>query len=457
MSTGSLQNRIDEAGGALRMLRGSQLGPYVFPVRSEFSNWRDEQRAWREGVALLDLSLHMTDLYIEGPDAYRLIGDFGANSLRGFGAGKAKQYIACASNGYLIGDMILFGLSDRVVNIVGRPTVASWLAYNAQAGKYDVRVEWDERAVSNSSPRRKFRYQIQGPHAWKLIEKLNGKPFEKLRLFQTTVIRIAGREYPFLRHGMGGAPGGEISGPYEMGDQVAAAILQAGEEFGMRQVGGRAYGSSVVDSGWIPCPLPAVYSGLEMQPYREWLSAGSYEGIASLGGSFVSERIEDYYFTPWDLDYGRLVQFDHDYMGREALEKLASGAHRKKVSIVWNADDVAKIYRSQMQPRDNGKYMEAPLAHYASYPYDQVLNTKGDRVGVSTYVGFLAPDHAWVSLAVVDPEWAQPGTELSVLWGEPNGGSHRPMVERHVQMPVRGTVAVWPFSELARKEYRVKQ
>ena len=156
----------------------------------------------------------MTDLYIEGPDAYRLIGDFGANSLRGFGAGKAKQYIACASNGYLIGDMILFGLSDRVVNIVGRPTVASWLAYNAQAGKYDVRVEWDERAVSNSSPRRKFRYQIQGPHAWKLIEKLNGKPFEKLRLFQTTVIRIAGREYPFLRHGMGGAPGGEISGPY---------------------------------------------------------------------------------------------------------------------------------------------------------------------------------------------------------------------------------------------------
>jgi len=454
MSTDSLQNKMDAAGGALAMLRASQLGPYVFPVRAEFSNWRDEQRAWRETVALLDLSLHMTDLYIEGPDAYRLISDFGANSFSGFGAGRAKQYIACAPNGYLIGDMIAFGLTDRKVNIVGRPTVASWLEYNAAVGKYDVSVQWDERSVTNSKPRKTFRYQIQGPHAWRLIEKLNGKVFGKLRLFQTTSIKIAGREYPFLKHGMGGAPGGEVSGPHEHGAEVKAVILEAGQEFGIQQVGGRAYGSTVVDSGWIPCPLPALYSGSQMQSYRQWLSAASYEGIASLGGSFVSESIEDYYFTPWDLDYGRLVQFDHDFFGRDALEQRAKGPHRKKVSIVWNADDVTSIYRSQMQPVGNGKYMESPLAHYASYPYDQVLNSKGDRVGVSTYVSFLAPDHAWVSLAVVDAEWAQPGTELAVLWGEPNGGSHRPMVERHVQMPVRVRVAVWPFSELARKEYR---
>ena len=119
MTVGSLQKKIDDAGGALSMLRGSQMGPYAFPVQAEFSNWRDEQRAWREGVALLDLSLHMSDLYIEGPDSYRLIADCGANSFSGFGAGKAKQYVTCAPSGYLIGDMILFGLSDRVVNVVG--------------------------------------------------------------------------------------------------------------------------------------------------------------------------------------------------------------------------------------------------------------------------------------------------------------------------------------------------
>jgi syringate O-demethylase/vanillate/3-O-methylgallate O-demethylase len=455
MSTESLQQRIDAAGGALRMLRDSQLGPYVFPVKAEFSNWHEEQRAWRESVALLDLSLHMTDLYIEGPDAYRFVSEFGANNFRGFGPGRAKQYIACAPSGHLIGDMIIVGLSDQMLNVVGRPTVASWLEYNAEAGKYNVRIERDERTVSNPKPRKIFRYQIQGPAAWKLIEKLNGSALPSLRLFQVSVIKIRDREYRFLRHGMGGAPGGEVSGPLEFGPEVEATILEAGEEFGIKRVGGRAYGSSVVDSGWIPCPLPAIYSGSENRPYREWLSGASYEGIASLGGSLVTDRIEDYYFTPWELDYGRLVQFDHDFVGRSALESMVKRPHRRKVSIVWDPDDVAAVYRSQMN-ESNGKWMEAPLAHYSSYPYDEVVNDKGDRVGVSTYVAFLAPDHAWVSLAVVDEEYSKPGTQLSVVWGEPKG-SRRPMVERHVQMTVRGSVATWPFSSLARQDYRVNQ
>ncbi|MGC1459208.1 MAG: hypothetical protein WA825_13085 [Steroidobacteraceae bacterium] len=454
MTADSLESRIAHAGGALKMLRNSQTGPYAFPVKSEFSNWRDEQRAWREGVALLDLSLHMTDLYIEGPDAYRFIAQFGANSFAKFGPGKAKQYIACAPSGYLIGDMILVGLSDHELNIVGRPTVANWLEYNAQIGKFDILTKRDERAVNNPGPRKTFRYQIQGPHAWKVIEKLNGTGFGSLKLFQMGKFTVAGCECRFLRHGMGGAPGGEVWGPSEHTAEVRAAILKAGEEFDIRPVGGRAYGSSVVDSGWIPCPLPAIYSGEYMRPYREWLAASSYEGTASLGGSFVSNRIEDYYFSPWDLDYGRLVQFDHDFVGREVLEKMAKETHRRKVSIVWNPDDVANVGRSQMNPGRNGKFMDTPLAHYASYPYDEVLNEKGDRVGVSTYVSFLAPDSAWVCLAVVNEEWARPGTKLAVTWGEPNGGSRRPMVERHVQMTVRGMVAEWPFSSLARKEYR---
>ena len=100
----------------------------------------------------------------------------------------------------------------------------------------------------------------------------------------------------------------------------------AGEEFGLRRSGGRAYSSNTLESGWIPSPLPAVYTGEGMRAYREWLPATGYEGSASIGGSFVSDEIEDYYFTPWDLGYGRFVKFDHDFIGREALEKMADGA-----------------------------------------------------------------------------------------------------------------------------------
>ena len=43
---------------------------------------------------------------------------------------------------------------------------------------------------------------------------------------------------------------------------------------------------------------------------------------ARIGGSFVSDNIEDYYMTPYELGYGPFVKFDHDFIGREALEKM---------------------------------------------------------------------------------------------------------------------------------------
>ena len=100
---------------------------------------------------------------------------------------------------------------------------------------------------------------------------------------------------------MVGQPGFELFGPWEDGEAVKAAIVEAGQEFGLRQSGARTYSSNTLESGWIPSPLPAIYTGDKMKPYRQWLPANTYEAIASLGGSFYSDDIRDYYLTPWDL------------------------------------------------------------------------------------------------------------------------------------------------------------
>jgi glycine cleavage system aminomethyltransferase T len=454
MPTQSLQAKIDASGGALAMMRNSQTGPYQFPIPAEYSNWRNEQRAWRETVALMDQSFHMTDLYVEGPDVMAFVQSLAVNTFSNFGAGKAKQFITCGPDGHLIGDMIIFGLGDNLVNIVGRPTVANWVEYNASLGQFDVRCDRDERTLQNARPRKTFRFELQGPNAWALLEKLNGSAIDQPRFFQMGRLNVGARTFQSLRHGMGGAPGLEFWGPVEHYDEVKAAILEAGKEFGLLQVGARAYSSAAVDSGWLPCPLPAIYSDEAMRPYREWLPATSFDGIAALGGSFVSDRIEDYYFTPWEIDYGRLIRYDHDFVGRAALEEMQSRPHRKKVSLVINAEDAAAVYRSQMTVGDNGKAMEVPTAHYAAYPYDMVLNSAQQQVGVSTYTSFIDPDGAWVSLAVVDESVAAEGTELAIVWGEPDGGSQRPTVEPHKQMTLRATVSGWPFSKVAQQGYR---
>src|SRR5690349_12122742 len=90
---------------------------------------------------------------------------------------------------------------------------------------------------------------------------------------------------------------------------VPAALLEAGKKHGLEQVGGRAYHTNALESGWLPRPLPAIYSGDKMKPYREWLTENAYETTSPLGGSFHSDNIEDYYFTPYELDYGRIVAF----------------------------------------------------------------------------------------------------------------------------------------------------
>ena len=449
----SLQDKLDKLGNPAEFLRNVPVGAYVYPVQGEFTNWRDEQRSWRQSVGLLDQSLHMTDLYVEGPDTIRLLSEMGVNSFAGYGKNKGKQLVCCNHDGYVIGDMVLFGLEDNKVNIVGRPPVANWIQYQIEVGSYQVKAERDERTVSNPKPRKTYRFELQGPNAWPLLEKLNGAPLERLKFFQMGEINIAGRRIRALAHSFAGAPGLEFWGPREEGPEVRAAIVEAGAEFGLRLVGGRAYGTVAVEAGWIPSPLQAIYTGEAMRGYREWLPGNSFEAVASIGGSFVSKNIEDYYLTPWDLDYGRFVKFDHDFIGREALEKLAKQPHRRKVTLEWDAEDVEAIYRSQLHHGENAKFMEFPSAHYAAHPYDRVMS--GERmVGLSTYPCYLAVDRRWISLAMVDEEVNKIGETVTLIWGEPNGGSKKPGVEHHYQTEIKAKIAPWPYVQFAREQYR---
>ncbi len=278
----------------------------------------------------------------------------------------------CNPRGYVIGDAILFYLADQSFNIVGRPPVANWVQYHVESGKYNAKAERDERSAQNQGRRKAFRFQIQGPNAIKVMEAVTGGPVPDIKFFHMGMFPIAGLQVRALRHGMVGQPGWEIFGPWDQGDQVRDALLQAGKAFGIRQVGARTYPTSTIESGWIPSPVPAVYTGDDMKPYREWLKATSYEATASLGGSFMSQNIDDYYLTPHELGYGSIVKFDHDFIGRAALEAMPA-PRRKKVTLVWNGDDVTRVMGGLFQPGSIGKYIDLPLANYATLPFDKVV------------------------------------------------------------------------------------
>src|SRR6202789_602775 len=438
MTQRSLEDLLQTAN-PVELLRNSQEGAYVYPVvPTEFSNWKTEQVAWATTAVLFDQSHHMANLYIKGPDALKLISYLGINTFKNFPLNMAKQFVPVTYDGYVIGDGILFHLEEDVYEFVGRVPSVNWIQFHAETGDWDVELVRDDRSPSRplgkAVTRTQYRFQIQGPNASKVIEKLNGGPIADIKFFRTDFINIKGRKVAALRHGMSGQPGLEVFGPYEEYFELRDAILEAGQEFGLTAVGSRAYASNTLESGWIPSPLPAVYTGEKMKKYREWLPAAGYEATGSIGGSFVSDNIEDYYVTPYELGYGPFVKFDHDFIGREALEKMVKDKRpqRKKVTFEWNREDLGKIFASLLEPAgQNAKYFNVPIANYASSSYDAV-KMGGKTVGFSMFGGYSYNERVGLSLGVVD-ENINVGDVLTLVWGEENGGTKKVTVERHKQ------------------------
>lgn len=452
----SLEDLLKGQDNVVQMLRNSQIGAYVYPVVApEFHNWRTEQQAWRESAVLFDQSHHMADIYIKGPDAIKLLSDTAINSFENFPVNRAKQYVPVSYSGHVIGDGILFHLAQNELVFVGRAPCANWIMFHAETGGYDVEIVHDPRSPSRPGgkpiKRISYRYQIQGPNAWQVIEKLHGSSLDKLKFFHMDSMNIDGTQVRTLRHGMAGSPGLEIWGPYEDAERIKNAILEAGQEFGIVPVGSRAYATNTLESGWIPSPLPAVYSDERMKPYREWLGADSYEGTAAIGGSFVSDKIEDYYVTPYEIGYGPFIKFDHDFIGRDALEKMQNEKHRRKVTLAWNSEDVIKAYATMFEKGEHVKFMDLPLSNYANSSFDAVLG--GDKVvGLSMFSGYSYNERSMLSLASVDPE-VEIGTEVILKWGEEPPTEKTTVESYSTAMNIRARVSPVPYAEVVRSQY----
>ena len=213
-------------------------------------------------------------------------------------------------------------------------------------------------------------------------------------------MKIGDKTVRTLRHGMAGSPGLEIWGPYEEQDYIRDEILKAGEEFGLIAVGSRAYPSNTLESGWIPSPAAADLHRRRAQGLPRVARRRQLRGHRR-DRRLVRRRqsIEDYYLNPWELGYGPFVKFDHDFIGRDALEKIDPAAQRKKVTLEWNADDMKKIVASMFEPEgEQYKFFDLPLANYANSNYDSVVDADGNTVGLSMFTGYSYNEKKALSL-----------------------------------------------------------
>lgn len=415
------------------------------PVPEAFTNWRDEQAAQAETAVLLHQTYNMPSLFVKGPDAIKLLKSVAVNTFENYALDRGKQLVACAPSGNLIGDCILYRHGEESFELVSGASVQNWVEYVARIERYDVELLRDNAFNANPTGRRvRYRFELLGPNARQIFDRLLDEETAEIGVFRQRTVKIGGHEVFILRHGMVGAFAVELSGPFEEQDAVREYILKVGAEFGLKPMGMAAYYSNV-HSGWMAYPVPATFTDPDMIDFRRSLPAQTFEMGNELGGSFVADKIDDYYVTPYDVGYAGIIKFNHDFYGRDALERVPEEAKRKKVTLVWNREDVMRVIQSQFGSGPRYKAINFPVVNYAWSQHDEVRSTKGDLIGFSRHAAYQNPLGDIISLAVIGAEGAAVGDEVSIVWGEPNGGTRKPQVERHEQTTIRARVAHTPY------------
>lgn len=394
--------------------------------KPEYTDWMDESLSWKEACYIGDWSF-LWERRFRGPDALRLFADISVNSFARFDIGQAKHCIHCNAAGKVIHEGILSRLGDEEFMLFGRG--GFWADYVLRHGDYDATSEPDDW----------YNLQVSGPSSVNVMERLAGPSVRDIGFMRYGKVRIGPCEVWALRQGMAGEVGYELQGPIADRARVYEAVLEAGREFAIRRMGARVSNMNHLEACFptiVTDYLPAIFDA-EMADYRAEFEAAMPEFATTfnIAGSFEADDISAWYRSPVELGWAKNIRFDHDFVGRAALEREVADPRRVMRTLVWNAEDVtdvfASLFRKGTQPYN---FMDMPRDQRGFMWADKVL--RNDAIaGITTSRGYSYYFREMISLATIDVEHGDIGTEVVVVWGNPG----------EPQKNIRATVAPAPY------------
>ncbi len=395
--------------------------------KPEYTDWLDESLSWKETCYIGDWSF-LWERRFRGPDALKLFSDITVNSFAKFEVGQAKHAIHCNESGKVIHEGILSRLGEDEFMLFGRG--GFWADFRLRHGKYNATSEEDDW----------FNFQVSGPKSIHVLEEAAGERMRDIGFMRYGRIRINGRDVWALRQGMAGEIGFELQGPRKYGDEVYEAILKAGKEFGIRRMGARVSSMNHLEACFptiVSDYLPAIF-GDDMNEYLVEFRAAmpAFAATFNIAGSFEADDVSAWYRSPVELGWTRNIKFDHDFIGRKALEAEVANPKRTIRTLVWNAEDVIDVYASLFRQGRPYPFMDLPRDQRGFMWADKVLKD-GKTVGVATSRGYSYYFRKMISLCTIDIAHSEPGTQVVVVWGNPG----------EPQKNIRATVAPAPYKK----------
>lgn len=416
---------------------------YMIGGVDEYSGWADESMSWKTDCYVGDWSSCLDDLYLSGPDAERFLQYLCTNTFQNFQVGKAKHYVMCAESGKVMAEGILMKLGEDEYLLQSNTNYALYKYYTNAEAYPNLTVRQPEyfylEAYGFAIAADRFKFQVSGPKALALCEKLTGQDLKSVRFMNFVPVQIKGVDCIALRQGMAGEIGFEFQGPIQHRAELFSYIFQEGREFGCRRLGERTAMINHLEANF------ATYCVHYVAPidkdYDEYQKAAGYEPYyAAIAGSFDGEW-DELAHSPYEMGWDSCVKFDHDFIGRAALEKENESRKRKIVTLEFNDEDMIRLYASLFQKEQEPyELIDLPMRSYCHVQADTIYDKDGKYIGIATTPGYSIYFRKVLALSFVDHE-IPVGTEVDVLWGTPD----KP------QTKVRAIVKPAPYKQDNRK------
>lgn len=406
-------------------------------IAHTYTNWREETLSWKKSCYISASLSCFPVLTIKGPDAIRFISDISVNSYKKFPVGSCKHMIICNENGLVMDHgMILRTDEDEVQSYI----TPFYMLYRAQLDHYDITI------TSTTEEDRPFVFQLAGPRSLEIIENLVQEDLHDLKFMRFRWFEVDGHKVRVLRMGMGGTLSYEVQGfTDDAGVDVYNEIWRIGQEYELKKMGVNQYQCNHTENGFPQSTFHFPGAIAQDPGYAEFMSKIDfyYDEAASEPKGSWSTNIEDFCRNPYELGWGHMVNFDHEFTGKEALMKIKDN-HREMVTLVWNPDDLMNVFASYFEQGEE-PYEDMPFPHdfgFMGAAENRYLQNKvsknGKVVGVSMWRTYTLYYRATISLCCIDADQAEIGNEVVVTWGD--------IGKR--QIDIRARVERYPFLDL---------
>lgn len=413
----------------------------------EYGGVENEILGYRES-AWIGTTLMLAGIYdIVGPDACKFLESICVNDFSKLKYTGLRHAVICNDKGQVLTDGVVIRIAeDRYRTYWLNPPIQ----YLCETSGMDVHGE----DVTGTE----YFIQVQGEKSLEILEDAFQADLHDIKFAKHRTEDMDGRTVRIIRLGMSGNLAYEIHGPMTDYAYVYNKVWESGQKFGARKLGMHAYNEfNHTEAGFpnihLHYPLPWFESSEGM---TAWMYANPQQSMYNinreLGGS--SQDLQERFVTPYDLGWGFLVKFNHEFTGREALEKIAAKPERTVTTLEWDAEDVGKVFAamntrggervddisalSDFDVQYNSYHGTCRYVANEVYCGDEKVGITGGRIHSYAY-------NSMISLAFIRPDLAVEGTELTILWGTPGTK----------QMKVRAKVARYPYNgDLVRNEDR---